>query len=321
MAGAIFFVGMISSLGYNGTTGLRTLSASGPKWMAFMEKFASGDAAEPGKPLIWGDSARPKINHAAAMFDTRLVDALNYLTSKKKSDCGTNIAHDTVVVSMGASDQSADTDLSYPPTNAPSTSTLYRSIGVRIKALDNIKCTIYPVSDRCSYKEPSVFDKKTIFLTQEFVVFPDKPYDNANCAVTCAVDYYPMVPLDAPKGEVIPAQGPQNLAKLNPGEFSYADIASKAPSAARYKMTQLMWELMKIDEPGCFASAGLNGSSRLIPVTLISSAWGVSQLGDTWQELYKLAESAFPYGFQKQSPLAGLSYDPLLNEKGIHFNY
>jgi len=318
---AIFFVGMISSLGYNGTTGLRTLSASGAKWMAFTQKIAPGDLAEPGKPFVWGDSGRPKINQGTAMFDTRLVDALNYLVSSKQSFCGADKAHDTVVISMGETDQAADTDLSYPPTNAPSTSTLYRGSGVRVKALDSVKCTIYPVNDRCSYKEPAVFDKKTIFLTQDFILSADKTYDSSACAVKCAVDYYPMAPIDAPKDEVAPVQSPDSLTKLNPGEFMYADIAYKAGGAAKLKMAQLMWELMKIDEPGCFAPGGLKGSDRLIPITMISSAWGISQLGDTWQELLKIANKSFPYDFQKQSPLAGLSFDPLLNEQGIHFNY
>lgn len=297
------------------------MSASSAKWTRFIERFSAKDVAEAGKPFIWGDTRRPKILDGTAMFDTRLVDALNYLAAEKQSYCATNKAHDTVVVSIGSSDQQADTDLSYPETNAPSTSTLYRSIGVRIKALDNVKCTIYPISDRCAYKEPTVFDKKTIFLTQDFTLSADKEYDRSACDVVCAVDYYPLAPKDASKSEITPAQVPSDLASLNPGEFKYLDIASVATAASRYKMAQLMWELMKIDEAGCFAPTALKGSSRLIPTTLISSARGVSELGDTWQKLYSIAVKAFPYNFQKQSPLAGLSYDPLLNDKGIHFNY
>jgi hypothetical protein len=317
----IFLVGAVESVGYNGTTDLQSLSASSPKWSDFQQKFSEQNLLESTKPFFWADNGRPKIVQGSVQFDSRLVDSLNYLASSKQTTCGINRAHDAIALSVIGQTQDQTSDLSFDPSNSPSTSTLYRGVGIRLLGLDQIKCTIRPITQYCSYKQPSVFDSLVIFFSKSANITGDKPYDSANCAVTCAVDYYPQAPVDATNGDITAPQVPTELSKFNPGEFDYSQIGDKAPQAATYKMAQVMWELMKIDDPGCAKPAGLRGTDRLIPLTLISSAFEQTQLGDFWPSLMKIANAEFPYNFQKQSPLAGLSLDPLLDSEGIHFNY
>jgi hypothetical protein len=183
-------------------------------------------------------------------------------------------------------------------------------------AADEIKCTII-----CEDGIPHVFDQKLIALSQSKTLSPDKPYDQTKCHVTCAVDYYPYNPVDAPADEIIPPVTAQMISSYNPGEFDYQTIAENGKKAAVYKAAEIGYELMQIDEAGCEKEVRNTGFNRAIPTTIIFPRWIMSRMGDGWQKFLDLGRLRFPYNFQKSSPLAGLTYDPLLNEDGLHLNY
>ena len=79
---------------------------------------------------------------------------------------------------------------------------------------------------------------------------------------------------------------------------------------------------MNTDNKGCANKLADNtGSNRLIPISLILPDWVLTDLGDGWRVMKEAAANKFPFSFQKGSPLAGLTHDPNLNDKGLHLNY
>jgi len=305
----VFLIGIMSALGYQGSTPLRAVSANNKLWTDFEKLFKQAK----GAPYFWYDNVAPPQKYGLVKFDKRLIRALTYLSQQKDAKCGWNGQHQKIGLKVGGP---VDSDLSYQIGNLRSVSTLYRGVGVRIVAADEIKCTII-----CQDGIPHVFDQKLIELSQSKTLSPDKPYDQTRCHVTCAVDYYPYSPVDAPSDEITHPVSAQMVSSYDPGEFDYQTIAENGKKAAVYKAVQIGYELMQIDEAGCEKATGNKGFNRAIPNTIIFPRWIMSMMGDDWQKFLDLAKLRFPYNFQKGSPLAGLAYDPLLDYKGLHLNY
>jgi hypothetical protein len=140
--------------------------------------------------------------------------------------------------------------------------------------------------------------------------------------VTCAVGYYPLNPIDASANELTPPNDVPEVAKYNPGVFSYVDVAANSRKAAVYKAAQVLYEILSVDKAGCDTRIGNLGSNKKIPTSVIVPQWIQKALGDDWTSVFiKMAKNVFPMNFQEQSPLSGLSYDPYLNLLGIHVNY
>lgn len=309
---------MIQSVGFFGSTSLRSVSASDKAWTDFQGLFSSTK----GKPYSWQNNKKPEIGYDIVKFDKRLIRALTYLADPNQTSCGWNGQHEKITLSV---EDTAMSSLSPSPDNLPSTSTIDRGVGVRITSADEIKCTKVPLNKYCTTKVPMQAEKfevanKAIPLVVNKVLSPDEPYDRINCKVTCAVDYYPGNPLDALGENTAPSIN-GTINSKNPGEFEYEDIAENGKKAGEYKTALLAYELMTIDDKGCETSDGNEGYKRIIPTTLILQKWVTDKMGDLWKGFETLAETKFPYRFQINSRLSGLSNDPLLDEKGLHFNY
>jgi len=253
------------------------------------------------------------VTSTAMKFDRRLVEALTYLSRAKNTSCGWNGQHESI--DLWTDQATATSDLWHPPENLPSTSTLYRGVGVRITGADRVKCTIHPRTDRCPDQPPRTFDEKNISFAASDLMRPDEPYDRVNCQVLCAVDYYPILE------EVTKPADASFLSNLNPGVFDYLTIAEGGRRAAVYKMAQITYELLQIDEAGCGASLAATGGDRRIPYTIILPQWVMKEMEGAWTDFMTLARTCFPNSLQTSSPLAGLSYDPNLDGQGLHFNY
>jgi len=314
----MLLLGLAQLAGYMGTTTLRAMETGSTTWRDFTALFSQEGVK--GAPYDWvGDP--PMETSSTVKFDSRAVEALTYLSEANDTSCGWSGQHESI--GLWTDQTTTNSDLSHPPENLPSTSTLYRGVGVRITGADRVKCTIHPLTDRCSVALPQTFDKKNISFASSDLMKPDKPYDAANCQVLCAVDYYPLFPSDAPPEETVaPQDAPFITDKgLNPGVFDYLTIMEGGQRAAIYKLTQIAYELMQIDEAGCLAPQATTGSDRRIPRTIIFPDWVVRGLGNTWTDLLSLARTRFPNSLQTSSPLAGLSYDPNLDGQGLHLNY
>lgn len=326
----LFLVGMIQTLGYNGTTSLQPVRSDEKKWTDFEKLFASKKSA----PFSW-DGLEPKITNSLVQFDKRLIRILSYLAQTGNSSCVWDGTHEKLSLSVDAPMYS---DLIKAPYKQASVSTLYRGTGVRITSADEVKCTIKPRGagggiagaiasafggSTCPYKVPTVFDNKPISLLSNVTVLPDKPYDIASCEVTCAVDYYPDFPTGTP--DVIkPNVTIKELDDLNPSAgapFKYEEISEKTRQAAIYKTAQLMFQIMKVDDANCEKSSANERGDRAIPITMIVPNWVMAKLGDTWVTLTDLAEQKFRFTFQTGSPLAGLAPDPNLDDKGLQINF
>lgn len=310
-------VGLIQSVGFFGTTSLRSVSEKSKEWTDFNKLFKS----EKGAPYSWLDGVSPEIGYSIVKFDKRLIRALSYLSEKNQTSCGWSGQHEDLQLSIKAPETS---DLSSPPDNLRSNSTVSRGVGVRISSADKIKCTKIPRNKYCDTKipmQPEKFDEKSIPLVVNKVLEPDKSYNTVNCEVLCAVDYYPGNPTDSSPEEKTKPAVASNIASLDPGEFQYKQISSSGKKASVYKTALLAYELMTVDDRGCEVDEGNEGYKRVIPTTLILPKWATDKMGDVWSDLKALAVKQFPYRFQKQSQFSGLSHDPLLDEKGLHFNY
>ncbi len=314
-----FLVGLIQSVGFFGTTSLRSVSQNESTWRDFEGLFES----RKGAPFSWQDGKKPPVDYGIVKFDKRLIRALSYLSKSKPTSCGWNGQHEDLQLSINAPEVS---DLSYSFDNLPSSSTVSRGVGVRIASADKIKCTLKPNSDKCPTKVPlqsEEFDEQAIPLVAGKNLEIKKPYDRLNCEVICAVDYYPdpLSPTGTLNGSAKPTLQ-SDVGNLNPGEFPYEQIVSAGKKAGVYKTAQLIYELMTIDDPGCETRDGNKGNERAIPNAIIAPKWVTDKMSDFWNELTGgFASSKFPYRFQEKSPLYGLTNDYKLDNKGLHFNY
>jgi hypothetical protein len=316
-ASAYFLTGLIQTVGFFGTTSLRSVSEKDKAWTDFNKLFGS----KKGAPYSWLNGTSPEVGYSIVKFDKRLIRALTHLSEKSPTSCGWSGQHEDLQLSVEAPEMS---DLSSPADSLRSASTVKRGVGVRITSADKIKCTKIPRNDKCDTKipmQPEKFEEKSIPLVVNKVLKPDKPYNTVNCEVICAVDYYPGNPVDASVEEKTKPTTLSNIAGLEPGEFRYEQITSAAKEAGIYKTALLAYELMAIDDPDCETKGGNEGYKRVIPTTLILPKWTTDKMDDVWEDLRSFAVSQFPYQFQKKSKLSGLSNDALLDEKGLHFNY
>ncbi|MFH1909721.1 MAG: hypothetical protein ABIJ72_00805 [bacterium] len=327
-----FLTGLLSSLGYQGTTNLRAVSEQDSLWTAFQDDINNN-------LFKWKNGEQPTISDKGVVnFDKRLIRFLGYLKNgNKKTLCGWNKGHEflelDIISSMGAL-----SDLIVPTNKTRPASTLFRGVGVRISKADYIKCTIEP-------KDPSRRDlcpeaiSGNMAFTKEQIPLTSAPSDklehnlpySPGCKVTCAVDYYPNNPVGA-----LPSAQPYSISENDPPEYSkevedwatnprtfdYSEIAEKGQQAGIFKTALLVAELLHTDDEGCATPNQENrGSNRLIPITTILSDWAVKGLGDSRQAIGRVAQAKCPNSFHKNSPLACLASDGLLDLKGLHINY
>ena len=332
-AAVVFFLlGLLNSLGYNGTTNLRPISQSSKQWQDFTASFAKGEPAHAGVPFEWKNQQPQDEKNGLIKFDTRLVSVLTYLKNAKgKSlNCGWDGQHELLTLDIDSSSQWST--YSTPPEKPIPLSTIDRGVGVRIYQADYIKCTEYPRypshPELCSEAPtPKIFPSGSngfpISLSSDDLIQPDMPYDSANCRVSCAVDYYPLLP--DPNKSSPPAYNDKikSLAGFDPAAtvFEYEDITSMSRKVALLKVALLAYELMHIDDKGCASPKGNSGYDRVIPISLIVQDWVREDLKDGWNDLVQTAQEKFPNNFQDSSRLAGLAADPVLNILGLHFNF
>ena len=317
-----FLTGLLSSLGYQGTTNLRAVPEQDSLWTGFKPDTT-------GHPFAWKNDNSPTINDGIVNFDKRLIRFLGYLKNDKNINCGWDRGHEFLELDI-KSENGALSDLTVPPNKTRPASTLFRGVGVRISKADYIKCTIKPrdqANPKCAEANLPLKFRNPISIplgsTENAKITPEV-YDSVNCKVTCAMDYYQDDTTDAIGADT---KKPNYLSTVttwakNPGDFDYDQITEKVREAAIFKTALLTYELMNTDEKGCENKSKENlGSNRLIPTTTILPNWIVMKLGDSWDVMKTAANAKFPFGFQKNSPLASLTVDPLLNEKGLHINY
>lgn len=321
VSGSFFLVGMLHSLGYQGTTNLRRVDQDSVEW----QNFVSSEGTERGKPFQWKNGVEPRVENGKIMFDTRMVRALTYLKNDKGDTCGGKRGHELLELDVSSPVKS---DLSVPTWKTRPVSTIYRGVGVRISKADYIKCTIEPEDSSHPELCPSAPTKRTFEKYAIPLLAPDVTHLTAvppspGCKITCAVDYYPGSP---PVTDPAEANKPTYstavtslVEEIKP--FPIQELSSKGAQAGVFKSIQLAVELLNIDSPECENRDGNEGSKRLVPLTLIEPAWVVKKLGNSWDKMIETAKVKLPYNFQTGSPLAGLCADELLDLKGFHFNY
>jgi hypothetical protein len=326
LSATFFFTGLLNSLGYNGTTELRKTYINSTEWSSFTNSFSSTPSR--GTPFKWA-GMQPSVSGEYVNFDQRLIKTLEYLKNgsvSKSATCGWNSSHENLPIDVNyASEWSIYTT---PPDKTTPISTIYRGVGLRISQADYIKCTIHPKTPYCSYQVPEKFpigdpDGFPISLSSNNPLNPTQPYDKANCQVTCASDYYPLLADPAESTPPVHNSEVIKLANYDPKiPFDYEQINSFSRKAALLKSILITYELTHIDDPGCESAQGNTGYDRLVPITLITQKWVREDLGDdNWGKMIDMAEKKFPFGFQRSSPLAALSYDSVLNVLGIHWNF
>jgi len=327
VSGVMFLVGVIQTLGYNGTTSLQPVLANEAKWKDFDPKLFSSDQRK-GAPFTWAGGKSPRIDDSLVKFDKRLIRVLTYTAKTGDPLCVWNGTHEKLTISVDSPEMS---DLITFPGKQQSVSTLYRGTGVRITSADEVKCTIEPrpaavYTFECPF--PRVFDQMTISLLAGQKV-DLKDYDKGNCQVICAVDYYPTssTPPVGTIDIINPDVKTDMLNRLNPSSvqngrfFLYEELPSKIQRAGIYKTAQLMYEIMKIDDANCDKDTVNTGNERAIPITMIIPQWVQAELKDDWQTMLDLATQQFRFTFQPGSPLAALAADPNLNDKGLQINF
>lgn len=129
------------------------------------------------------------------------------------------------------------------------------------------------------------------------------------------------------------------------------DLSSEHVSkSAVYKIAQLALQLLATDEKECESKIVTNprpseackanapngnvGNCRNIPYTIIFPQWVAKEMfgSGVWTNFMRIARGeypnandpeykGFPYNLQDESPTAGISYDPVLDTQGLHFNY
>ncbi len=307
----VFCIGLMGNFGYTGTTSLRSTKPDSSEWKA-LESATGGST---GSPIVW-DGDLPQKQSDTIKFDSRLVNLLVYLSKVSSADCGSNKAHEYIALDATVDDDVSD--LSYPTENLPSSSTISRGVGVRVTSLDRIKCT-----QVCTNEPPRTFNDPgyPISLKYSDLIEPED-FVQANCRVTCAVGYYPLAPVDALASDLVEPTYAGDISKYDPGIFDYSQIKEASRKAAVLKSAQLGYEILNVDQAGCYSDSVREGNERMIPTTMIFPQWVQGVLKDDWQKVFlTLASKRFPYNFQSDSPTAGLSYDPFLNNEGLHINY
>jgi len=315
-----FFVGLLNSLGYNGTTELRKVSKNSQEWKNFLSSFS--DNPKRGTPFKWKGS-QPQTSGDYVSFDKRLIRSLEYLKNKKT--CGWDRPHENLTIDVNSPSQWSS--YSVPPDKPVPLSTIRRGVGLRIFQADYIKCTEHPRTDRCTEAPtPKKFpDDSTNFpipLSSAHLLSPNISYDRVHCQVTCGIDYHPLL-LD-PSDSLPPGYDEKikSIVKFDPAvPFDYENITPMSRKAGLLKSVLISYELMHIDDPGCETPDGSSGYDKAIPITLILPNWIRAELGDGWDKMIAMAKNQFPFNFQASSPLAALSSDPVLNVLGVHFNY
>ena len=365
-AGVIFFLIMaLGSLGFMGTTSTRLTSEA--NWQKFYSTYISSGTASKDQPyqIIDQPSDWPReTSDKMVYFDRRLISFLTYL-AKGPATVGTCPSWP-----QGAGDPRADviklsvasavnSDLYYPADNMPSVSTIYRGVGLRIVGMDKVKCTAYfpnpALSDPCSkpiekkFQEfDIVFDPGKNYLSPQ----PTSPAPTGTCRPTlCAVNRYPDNPIDEPDANEKDAQtyNPQEKSEpwgnlMPPDTFVYdpASMKDVARQAAVYKMTELVYQIFAIDEAGCATTDGLRGYKKITPYSVVIPQWAADEMKKAnlpgksttvWNDLKDLAGKSYVVNLQKNSPLAGLYWDPTTLDyhdqpvqrtstlKGAHVNY
>jgi len=327
---AIFFlVGLVNSLGYNGTTALRAPSSK--EWKDFLTFFASEPSR--GTPFKWQNKIEPRKNGELINFDRRLIKALEYLKTgsiSKSATCGWNSSHE--LLTLDVNDNNSEFSSYTCPLDKPvPLSTIYRGVGLRISQADYIKCTIYPRNsaraDEClQAPTPRKFptdDTKgfPIPLASDKLLTNDIDYDSLHCRVTCGVDTFPLL---AGQPDINYNSAISKLVSFDPktSQDEYENIKDFSRQAARLKSVLIAYELMHIDDKNCATKEGNIGYDKQIPITMLMQEWVVGDLGATnWKTMRQTAEQQFPFNFQLSSQLAGLWYDKVLNVLGLHFNY
>lgn len=336
---AIFFlVGLLNSLGYNGTTALRPIDKNSSDWKIFLQSFPTSEKdPHVGAPFVWKDDIKPMDKGDNLVnFDKRLVRAFEYLknaNNKNPQICGWSGQHELINIDVGASNEWSE--YSVPEDKSTPLSTIYRGVGARIFQADYIKCVEFqnPVSlsagGVCSEaptprKWPENSPGFAIPLASNNPIDSTLPYDKANCLVQCAIDFYPPV-LGDPVESNPPTYNPQivQLAGFDPKVtiFPYESIGDMTKKAGLLKTLLLAFEMMHIDDKGCESAGGNTGFNRIIPISMIMPSWVEDSLGAGWSQLIDMAQKEFPFGFQQSSKLAGLAADPILSRLGIHLNY
>lgn len=353
VSGIVFLMGIAQNFGYTGTTGLHSMSVA--DFDAFKSKYFQNDsaAAKRSAPYYFaGPKKELTVSGKSVVFDVRLTKILQYLSEGTASPkCGTTGQHEQIGLSIDASPAS---DLSHPITNAQSSSTVYRGVGVRVTSADRVKCIQVCPNPASGPNIVTLFNPPGFNIPLDGKEIENKPSTAAGCSVYCAVDYYPNGTLyggnitPADPREMIPPQAAAELQLINPsspinpaglvcsgfmpcvpGDFSYdspafANFNKASKWAGIYKTAQLAYEIMHADDAGCDTKTGNKENKRIIPYTVIFPywVWSDSNFADKGMVSFflNLSKKSFPFSLQPESPTAGLSYDPLL-KIGLHFNY
>lgn len=342
VSGIVFLMGLAQNFGYTGTTGLRSMSVA--DFDAFKSKFFQTDAsaAKRGAPYYFsGAKKSPTVDGKLVIFDVRLTKILQYLSDgSNSSKCGTTGQHEQIGISIDASPAS---DLSHPLTNAQSSSTIFRGVGVRITSADRVKCIQVCPNPLGGPKIVTLFNPPGFNIPLDGKPIENKPPVAPSCQVYCAVDYYPngleyggnATPVTDPR-DAIPPQVATVLRVLNPsnslglaGDFlydepSFSGFDAAVKKAAIFKTAQLAYEIMHADEAGCDSKDGNKENKRIIPITVIFPewVWSSNDFADKGVVTFflNLSKKSFPFFLQNESPTAGMAYDPLLRI-GLHLNY
>jgi hypothetical protein len=332
----------LGSLGFMGTTQTRLIKES--DWNSFYSTYFSGNPAK-GQPYTIVDKPSDwprETSDNMVYFDKRLVALLTYLArgpaasgvcSNWPAGSGDPRA-DQIKLSVASQ---VNSDLYYPADNLPSVSTIYRGVGVRIAGMDKIKCTAYYPNPAL----PNPCEKPIEKKFQEFnIVFdPSKNYLDPQpgalaptgvCRPTlCAANRYPDKPIEETDTNELNAEiyNPQEKNEawgslLPPATFVYDPSGMKdiAKTAAAYKMTELVYQILSIDKSGCADADGLRGYRKITPYSIVLPQWVVDELKlknipsstqTVWNNLKELAGKSYVVNLQKNSPLAGLYWDPV----------
>ena len=368
--GIVFFlVSALGSLGFMGTTQTRLIKES--DWNSFNSTYFSTNTSkgQPYEIIDRPDNWPRETSDKMVYFDKRLVALLTYLAKGPAASGGCpnwpagsgDPRADKIKLSVASQ---VNSGLYHPVDNLPSVSTIYRGVGVRVVGMDKIKCTVY-------YPDPNpavaclkpiekkfqefdiVFDPAKNYLSPQ----PSAPAPTGVCKPTlCAVNRYP----DKPDGTDANEQNAEiynplekneawgNL--LPPDTFAYDPSGMKdiARSAAIYKMTELVYQMLSIDKSGCADEDGLRGYKKITPFSIVLPQWVVcgeksgeglmnakvpGSTQSVWNNLKELAGKSYVINLQKNSPLAGLYWDPVTFDyhgqavnrtstlKGVHVNF
>lgn len=352
LSGSFALTSALGTLGFNGTTDLRMISFA--DWTKFSGKYIDSATGSKGKPyeIIGSLKAPRKTVDNMAYFDRRLVVLLSYLSDgpKTRGSCQgwypsalNDPRTDKIKLNITSL---VDSDLYTPPDNLKSVSTVYRGVGVRFEGMDKIKCTKRCIDPRICDSDISKFKEYEINFDENKGFLDPKPTDVCppGYECTCAVNRYPLTPRDELDVNEILAEVYNPIernstpwGKLMPSDgfaYSTAMADSEGKQAAVYKMTQLVYQIMSIDDKGCLSQdvrtrygksfPYLESEKRFEKVTpyqVIFPEWVKLKLDGTatgtggkekkiWNDLTKMGSEKYLINLQKNSSLAGVIWDP-----------